>query len=167
MSEEMNALQTEVTTDLAFAKVVNETEDFRILQLPDGKFKKQMKYKKFWSRIPQTEDESKLLYSVFNDDGIAIPMLQAKDKVITIKDVYMNPYEAFDEETGGSTPGVVTVIETVDGMYFVSSSKSVYFTLFNLFDSFGYPADNDYNPIKVKIIHEKVNKNTQVTLKLA
>src|SRR5699024_9382114 len=56
--------------------IVQETEDFTIVKTEDGKFKKNMKYKKFFSRVPETEEDQIELYKVFNDSdsGLVTPL---------------------------------------------------------------------------------------------
>lgn len=148
--------------------VVQETEDYQVVQLSDGKFKKQMKYKKFFSKIPTTDEEIKELYRVLNDENnndIVSPMSQNIDKELEIHQVYIVPYESFDEDTGFTEKGVTSTIYD-GGHYYATSSKSVYHTLHNLFQVFGYPQDNGYDPIKVRITGTKRERGLQINLSL-
>ena len=47
--------------------LVQETEDYKVIQLEDGTFKKNMKYKQYFSRVAETEEDQIELYKVFND----------------------------------------------------------------------------------------------------
>src|SRR5699024_7802571 len=82
--------------------VVQETNDYKIVKLEDGTFKKNMKYKEFFSRVAETEDDQIELYKVFNDSesGLVTPMSNMVEKEITIEHVFTLPYESFDEKTG-------------------------------------------------------------------
>lgn len=148
--------------------VVQETDTYQVVQLADGKFKKQMKYKKYFSKIPVTNEEIKELYRVLNDENnndLVAPMSQNIDKEIEIQQVFIVPYESFDEDTGFTEKGVTSTI--YDGEhYYATSSKSVYHTLHNLFQVFGYPEDEEYSPIKVRITGTKRERGLQINLSL-
>lgn len=148
--------------------VVQETDDYKIVQLEDGTFKKNMKYKRFFSRIAETEEEKIQLYKVFNesDTGLVTQLKNMIGKEITVKHVFTLPYESFNEKTGIVTDGVTTTIEDIDGNYFATSSKSVYHKLFLIMDTFGYPNDENYKPIKVKVIGIRRQNGVQIDLEL-
>lgn len=148
--------------------IVSDTPEYTIVQTQDGKFKKNMKYQAFSSRNPETQEEKIELYKVLNEDGNenVIEMKSMIDKPITIEHVFINPYTTFDEETGKNTHGVTTTIQS-EGKYYVTSSKSVYYTLRNLFSTFGNPTDQNYQPIKVIVTGTKQKNGVQINLKLA
>ena len=148
--------------------IVSDTAEYTIVQTQDGKFKKNMKYQAFSSRHPETQEEKIELYKVLNEDNNdkVIPMKNVLDKEITIEHVFINPYTSFDEETGKNTHGVTTTIQS-DDVYYVTSSKSVYYTLRNLFSTFGNPTDENYQPIKVVVTGTKQKNGVQINLKLA
>lgn len=147
--------------------VIQDTEEFTIYKQPNGKFRKEMKYKKYFSHVPETQEEITELFKVLNtDDSENItPMARAVNKELEIHQVYTNPYQSFDETTGSNVNGVTTTI--FDGNeYFVTSSKAVYYTVFNLFNVFGHPHDAEYKPIKVKITSTKMTNGHQINLSL-
>ncbi len=148
--------------------VVQETADFKIVKLPDGSFKKNMKYKQYFSRVAETEEEQIELYKVFNDSesGLVTPLKNMVNKEIVIKHVFIQPYESFDEKTGNITDGVTTTIEDLDGNYYATSSKSVYYTIFNIMQTFGFPTDENYKPVKVKVLGTKRQNGVQIDLQL-
>lgn len=148
--------------------VVKETPDFKIVKLPDGTFKKNMKYKQYFSRVAETEDERVELFKVFNDSdsGLVTQLKNMIDKEITVKHVYTIPYESFDEKTGNITDGVTTTIEDLDGNYYATSSKSVYYTIFNIMKTFGFPNDENYKPVKVKVLGKRRQNGVQIDLEL-
>lgn len=149
--------------------VVSDTADYTIVQTSDGKFKKNMKYQPYFSRQAETETEKKELYKVLNEDNNdnVIELKNMIDKQIDIVHVFINPYTSFDEDTGKNTHGVTCTIQSTDGNYYVTSSKSVYYTLKNMFETFGYPSDENYNPIKVVVTGTKQKNGVQINLKLA
>ena len=165
--EVMN-VDTETGEIMAGEQVVTETNDYRIVRLEDGTFKKNMKYKEFFSRQAETEEEKIELYKVFNDSdsGIVTAMRNMIDNEITIAHVFIQPYDSFDEKTGKLTSGVVTTLEDVDGEYYVTSSKTVYYTLQNIFSTFGNPQDENYKPVKVKVLGRKQQNGIQIDLEL-
>jgi len=148
--------------------IVSDTAEYTIVQTEDGKFKKNMKYEAFSSRQPKTNEEKIELYKVLNEDDNenVIEMKTMIDKPITIEHVFINPYTSFDEDTGKNTHGVTTTIQS-EGKYYVTSSKSVYYTIRNLFSTFGNPLSEDYQPIKVIVTGTKQKNGVQINLKLA
>lgn len=148
--------------------VVQETDKYKIVQLPDGTFKKNMKYDQYFSRVAKTQEEKIELYKVFNDSNseLVTPFNNMVNKEITIKHVFIHPYESFDEKTGNVTDGVTTTIEDVDGSYYATSSKSVYYTILNIMNTFGYPSDENYKPVKVKVTGTKRQNGVQIDIEL-
>lgn len=150
-------------------QVVQETDNHVISKLPDGTFKRQMKYQKYYTHVPQTQEEQVLLYKVFNSQGeendLVTPFSNMVGRVIGIDEFYQNPFESFDEKTGLTHPGVTTTIKDGED-FFSTSSKSVYHTLRNLCEAFGYPNTPDYNKIYVKITGTKRQNGVQIDLAL-
>lgn len=172
METNKNELMTNVNVETGEMSkselVVQETEEYRIVKLPNGKFKKNMKYKQYFSRVAETEEEQIELYKVFNDSdsNLVTPLGHMVGKEITMNHVFIQPYESFDEDTGNLTSGVTTTIEDVDGSYYATSSKSVYHTVFNIMQAFGYPEDENYKPVKVKVTGTKRQNGIQIDLEL-
>lgn len=148
--------------------VVQETNDYRIVQLPDGKYKKNMKFHKYFSRQAETEEEQIELYKVFNDSDsdLVTPLKNMINKELTIQHVFIQPYQSFDENTGNVTEGVTTTIQDPDGKYYATSSKSVYYTIKGIFTSFGNPSSENYKPLKVQVTGTKRQYGVQIDLKL-
>lgn len=147
--------------------IVQDTENFTIVQLPNGKFRKDMKYKQVYTHVPTDKKEMLQLYKVLNDENNpdVATMATRVGAEIEIHQVYTNPYQSFDEETGGNTNGVTTTIFT-GKEYIATSSKTVYYTVMGLFDTFGKPSDEDYTPLKVKITSRKMQNGNQIGLEL-
>src|SRR5699024_564028 len=173
-NEVMQNVANEVQADIETGEILNteivvqETNDYKIVQLPDGTFKKNMKYHEYFSRVAETEEEKIELYNVFNDsdNGIVTPLKNMVKKEITLKHVFIQPYESFDETTGNLTSGVTTTIEDVDGNYYATSSKSVYYTIMNVMQTFGYPTDDNFKPVKLLVTGTKRQNGVQIDLQL-
>lgn len=148
--------------------VVQETDDYKIVKLSDGTYKKNMKYHEYFSRVAETEEDQIELYKVFNDSdsGLVTQLRNMVHQEITVAHVFTLPYESFDENTGIVTDGVTTTLQDVDGSYYATSSKSVYHKIFSIMQTFGYPTDENYKPIKVKVIGIKRQNGVQIDLEL-
>lgn len=173
-NEVMVNTENNVITDVETGEILNteivvqETATYKIVKLPDGSFKKNMKYQQYFSRTAETEEEQIELYKVFNDSNseLVTPFNNMVNKEITIKDVFIQPYESFDEKTGNLTDGVTTTIEDTEGNYYATSSKSVYYTVLNIMKTFGYPSEEVYKPVKVKVTGTKRQNGVQIDLQL-
>lgn len=173
-NEIMTGIVNDVQADLETGEILNteiivrETDDYKIVRTPDGKFKKNMKYKEYFSRIAETEEDKIELYKVFNDSesDLVTPLSNMVKKEITIKHVFIQPYETFDENTGNTMDGVTTTIEDVDGSYYATSSKTVYYTIRNIMQTFGHPHEEGFKPVKVKVIGTKRQNGIQIDLEL-
>lgn len=149
-------------------RVVNETEEYKIVQLEDGTFKKNMKYKNIFTRQAETEEEKIELFKVFNDNdsNLVTPLSNLVGKQISIAHFFTQPYQAFDEKTGVINEGVTTTIQDTEGAYYVTSSKSVYYSVLNIMQSFGFPNSENYKPVLVEVTGTKRQNGIQIDLKL-
>lgn len=164
----VNNVATETGEIVSSEMVIQETADYKIVKLQNGTFKKNMKYQKYFSRMAETEEEQIELYKVFNDSesGLVTPCANMIGKEITIAHVFKQPYESFNDKTGTTTDGVTTTIQDVDGSYYATSSKTVYYTIDNIMQAFGYPDNKEYKPVKVKVTGTRRNNGVQIDLEL-
>lgn len=132
----------------------------------DGKFKREAIFK-YWASVEATTREQELaLFNLLNSDDLAQPM---KDKVgaqIKIADVIFNPYDRVDEETGELQSGVLTYLIEKDGTAYVTSSKSVYYSLQNAFKAFGKPHYDEGKELNVEIVLKKGQQFKYVDVKI-
>ena len=149
-------------------EIVNETPNFLTVKGADGKFKKIMKYQQLITIEPQTLEEKKELFSVMNEDDNekVVPMKDAVGMNLEILEFFTTPYESLDEDTGETTYGVTTTIKSTDGMYYVTSSKSVYYSLLAMVNAFGMPHSDGYVPIAFTITSTKQQRGNQTNIKL-
>lgn len=170
---ETNAITTNVNTETGEIKgteiMIDDNHAYTIFQnTVTGEYRKEQKYAKDWSKVPETEEEVIHMYNILNsdeEDGLVVPMKNTLKQKIDIEQVYFNPYEKFDTKTGNMIYGVVTMIQSPDGTYYATSSKSVYFDLKNIFETFGKPNTPNYRTITVLVKGTKVNKNIQIGVK--
>lgn len=148
--------------------LTRETETYQIFKLPNGEFDKRMKYKKFWTKIPVTKKDTLHLFKVMNDqdNSIVTPMKETVGMEIEVANLYFNPYESFDEKTGGTSNGVTTIIEDTKGAYYGTSSKAVYYSLHNIMDVFGIPNTENYEPFKILVTSKKLENGNQINAML-
>lgn len=149
-------------------QVVQDTSDYTIVKKENGKFEKQMKFKEYMSRVPETDEEKIELYKVFNDsDSNLVKRLSYEvGNTINIKDVFIRPYESFDEGSGNVIQGVLTTLQDTDGQYYATSSKSVYYSLKNIFQAFGSPDMENYKPVQVEVTETKQQNGMQINIRL-
>lgn len=170
MTNEITVLNNVTGETLEVSEVViSDTPEYTVVRTDDGKFKKNMKYQPYFSRQAETQEEKVELYRILNEDDNenVVEMKKMIDKKIDILHVFINPYTSFDEDTGKNEHGVTCTIQSTDGNYYVTSSKTVYYTLHNLFRTFGYPTEENYEAIKVIVTGTKQKNGVQINLKLA
>lgn len=162
-------MANEMTTAINGEKLVTETNEYSVFQLPNGKFEKRVKYQAYSSIHPETTEEQVMLYNLLNGDE-ALEMKAHIGTIFEIMNVVFSPYDSFDEETGVSDAGVSTIILGVtdngEPVTFATSSKTVYWDLQNMFKVFCKPDDENYLGIKVAITGTKQQRGTQIGLKL-
>ena len=66
--------------------IVQDTPEYTVVKLPDGKFKKNMKYQQYHSFVPETQEDIIHLYNVMNDskNELVTPLKNMIKKEITI-----------------------------------------------------------------------------------
>lgn len=141
-------------------EVVEDTEDYTIIRdLETGKFSKKVKYSRIQTTVPETEDEIMQLYLIMTteDSDVITPLKMMNKKTISVSDFYTEPYTAVNEDSGMLEYGVVTYIKDVDGNFYATSGKSVYFTLTNFYNTFSLE-----KPIDIKISTVKQTKGEQI-----
>lgn len=118
------------------------------------KFKRKAVYQPFSSIVPETREQKIAMMNLLNggDESQTAPLGDHLGKHIQIADVIFNPYDKINEDTGEQEFGVLSYLITHDGTVYVTSSKTVYFSLKRLFQVFGEPHYSEEEAITVKPI---------------
>jgi hypothetical protein len=72
-----------------------------------------------------------------------------------VHDIITRQYDRINEETGAVEYGVLTYLITKDKIAYVTSSKTVYFSVMRTLDLFGYPGEAGWEPITFKVGKQK------------
>ena len=145
MTENTNEIQVQ-------AEAAN---NYEIKQNAEGKFERKAIYTPFSSVRPETRAQKIALLQLLESDDVAIPLNEAVGKKITIADVIIRPYDKVNEDSGEMEYGVLTYMISTDGEAFVTSSKSVYYTLQNVFSVFGAPHWEGEEAVTVQVVKKK------------
>ena len=129
--------------------------NYEIKQNAEGKFERKAIYTPFSSVRPETRAQKIALLQLLESDDVAIPLNEAVGKKITIADVIIRPYDKVNEDSGEMEYGVLTYMISTDGEAFVTSSKSVYYTLQNVFSVFGAPHWEGEEAVTVQVVKKK------------
>lgn len=159
------------TTELTVGEKFLTPDSFVKVQLPTGKWTRKMIYSGLNTvPVPVTQEEKKVLFNILNGKDDSDAVVEAKKAVGTIfelEDVIIQPYDKVNEDTGELEYGAVTYLfEKGNPKPFVTSSKSVYMTLKNLFVAFGVPRTKGYMPITVSIVERKGHEHKYIDLQL-
>jgi hypothetical protein len=149
-------------------KIKQQTHDYTIYLDETGKYTKEMKYKKFATKTDFTQEETVFLYKALNEqnfEGVS-PMSEKIGLEFHLQNFYINPYESFDDETGLSVKGVSILIETLENEFIATSSKTVYYNIQSITNTFGMPNTENYKPLKLKIKATKQKLGNQISLEL-
>lgn len=167
VNEQTGEIVSRETPQTKLTRIVEDYPTYDIIQTPDGKKHKRAKYARMCTIPTETKEDKIKVYNLLNsrDDSVK-EMKTMKNATIEIKNVIFNPYSKFDELLNIDSNQVNTIIETTDGEYIATSSKGVYFDLQNMFDIFGVPGSDGYDPLKVQIRGKKSANGEQINLKL-
>lgn len=158
----------EVTTqnELVNGTVTSENEDF-VIVIEDGKHKRKAKYADYSSVKAETrEDKIWLANLLDNEEDTGNGLKDNVGKEIVIADLITRKYDKVDEETGELQYGVLTYLITPERETFVTSSKSVYFSIMKYMKLLGFPTDEGYEPLTVKVGKKKMANGDSITVKL-
>jgi Flp pilus assembly pilin Flp len=136
--------------------VQSENEDFAIVKDAEGKFKRKAKFKNYCSIKAETRADKMWLFNLYegneeNGNGLK----EHVGKQIVVNDVITRKYDRINEETGAIEYGVLTYLITKDKIAYVTSSKTVYFSVMRTFEAFGYPGEAGWEPITFKVGKQK------------
>lgn len=142
------------------------SEGYELTRNEEGKFKRRAVYHAWSSVKPETREQKIAMMNLLNSGDEANALSDFIGVEIKIADVIFNPYDSVDEDTGELTNGVLTYILTPEGVPYVTSSKSVYFTLKNMFKAFGEPHYNEDEAVTVQAVKKKGLQFQYIDLKI-
>ena len=145
MTENTNEIQ--VQTEAA--------NNYEIKQNAEGKFERKAIYQAFMSVRAETRAQKIALLQLLESDTVAKPLNDCVGNKITIADVIINPYDSVNEDTGEMQYGVLTYMIDTNGEAYVTSSKSVYYTLQNVFKVFGTTHWEEEEAVTVQVVKKK------------
>jgi hypothetical protein len=154
-------------TEIVEAHIVRENDQFVVVQDADGKFKRKAKYALYTSFKAETRADKIFLANLL--EGAEESGSGLKDHVgkqIEVQDIITRPYDKINEETGELEYGVLTYLITPEKQAFVTSSKSVYFSITRIMELFGKPTDEDWENITVKVLKERGTNGDMIKIKL-
>lgn len=166
MTNEITKTQ-EQETQLVAAEVVRENDQFEVVKTAEGKFKRKAKYALYSSIEPETRKDKIWLANLLEgaeDSGEGLK--SHVGKVIEVADIITRPYDKIDEDTGEMQYGVLTYLITPDKVAYVTSSKSVYFSIVRNMELLGKPTDEDWENIQIKVLKEKGTNGDMIKIKV-
>lgn len=141
-------------------------EGFEVYQNEEGKFLRRATYSAWSSITAETKEQKIRMFNLLNSDDEGNPLKDYIGAEIEISDVMFNPYTSIDEKTGEERPGVLSYIFTPDGIPYVTSSKSVYFSLKRMFQVWGEPHYSEGETVRVQVIEKKGREHKYVDIRV-
>jgi hypothetical protein len=155
------------TIETSLNTTVSETENYAIVKDENGKFKRKAKFSDYCSIQPQTREEKIQLMNLLNGDEESGNGLKDQvGKQIEVANVIFRKYDKINEDTGVIEYGVLTYLIAPDGIAYVTSSKTTYFTVKNILDTFGYPHEETWENVLVKVVKQKGRENDVINVKM-
>lgn len=165
---EITNVETEnQSTELVESHVVRENDQFVVVQDAEGKFKRKAKYSLYTSFKAENRADKIFLANLL--EGAEESGSGLKEHVgqqIEVQDIITRPYDKINEDTGEMEYGVLTYFITPEKQAFVTSSKSVYFSITRIMELFGKPTDAEWENIKIKVMKEKGTNGDMIKIKL-
>ena len=153
--------------ELVQSRIVSETDEYRVIQNPDGTFKRQAKYKEFSSVTTATRAEKIELHNLLEGaEGSGFGMKDHVGKTIEVANIITRPYDKINEENGEFEYGVLTYLLTPSNEAYVTSAKSVYFSIVNAMKVFGEPTDTEWENLQILIGKEKMANGDAIKIKV-
>lgn len=168
MAETKNEMVNPETGEiLDTMKVVKETDEFTVYQDKDGKFLRKAKFKDYNSvKVESKKDKIWLMNLIENDEETGQGLKDNIGAEIEIQDIITRKYDKVNEDTGQVEYGVLTYLITPEKDAYVTSSKSVYFSIINIFKMFGHPHNEEWENITVKVYDKKEQNGKAVKIRV-
>lgn len=155
------------TLEQSRANVQYETEEYIVTKDENGKYARKAKYHPYSSIKAETRaDKLWLLNLLEGDENSGFGLKDNVGKEITVENVIFRPYDRIDEETGNFEYGVLTYLVTPEKDAYVTSAKSVYFTMKQIMELFGKPGTPDWENVIVKVGKQKMQNGDAINIKM-
>jgi hypothetical protein len=156
-----------MTNELTTLTTVSENENYVILKDEAGKFVRKAKFNDYSSIVAESRaDKMWLLNLLEGAEGSGNGLKEHVGKQIEVANVITRKYDKINEETGQTEYGVLTYLLTPDKVAYVTSSKSVYFSITRMMELFGKPTDADWENIIVQVGKVKQTNGDSITIKM-
>lgn len=174
MTNENKDLQVQEDNEVTVIgnNIVEENDKYVVKKVADPKtgeikFVRQAKYTEYSSIKTETREDKLWLFQVYEgDEDSGYGLKNNIGKEIEVQDIILRPYDRIDEDTGEKEFGVLTYLITPKKEVYVTSSKTVYFTITRLMELFGTPDSDEWENIKVKVDSEKGQHGDIIKIKM-
>lgn len=148
--------------------IISETKDFVVVQDKEtGKFSRKAKYNEFSSFKATNRAEKIWLLNILEGEEESGSGLKDNiGAIIEVEHIITRPYDKVNEDTGEMEYGVLTYLITPEKEVYVTSSKTVYFSINKIMDLFGTPDSDEWENIKVAVGKEKGANGDIVKIKM-
>lgn len=147
-------------------EIIEETDEYVVRKI-DGKYKRFAKYNEYSSIVAETKAQKIWLMNLMDGDeetGNGLKSFVGKE--IEVANIITRPYDKINEETGVKEFGVLTYLIDPSDVPYVTSSKTVYFSINRLMKLIGKPTDSDWENIKIKVGSRKGQNGDMITIKM-
>jgi|SRR5690625_3186319 len=154
------------TGEIIDTVIVRENDEYQVVK-SDGKFKRKAKFEDYSSFKAENREEKIWLLNVMEgDENSGNGLKDHVGKTIEVQDIITRRYDRIDENTGETEYGVLTYLITPEKEVFVTSSKTVYFSIVRIMGLFGKPDSDEWENIKVKVGKEKGQNGDIIKIKM-
>lgn len=149
-------------------EVVRETDDYVVLKDENGKFVRRAKYNDYSSFTAETRQDKIWLLNLIQGDEeeVGFPLSEHVGKTIEVEDIIIRKYDRINEDTGETEYGVLTYLITPERDVYVTSSKTVHFSILRIMELFGKPTDELWENIKLQVGSERGQNGTIIKVKM-
>lgn len=163
-----NELAVTNENQLVANEVVSENDNYVVLKDEStGKYMRKAKFSDYSSIVAENRaDKMWLLNLLEGAEGSGNGLKDHVGKQIEVANVITRKYDKINEETGQTEYGVLTYLLTPDKIAYVTSSKSVYFSIVRMMELFGKPTDADWENIVIQVGKVKMTNGDSITIRM-
>lgn len=156
-----------IVSDQVALKVVEENDNYVIMQNEEGKYVRKAKYEEISTFTSETKEDKIWLFNLMDgDEDSGNGLKDHMGKQIEVEHVITRKYDKINEDTGQQEFGVLTYLITPDRVAYITSSKSVYFSIMKLVKLFGVGEEGKDNLV-IKVGKKRgTSGHDAVTIKL-